>query len=166
MYYIKNFLLYSLLGFVMESTLFKITGSLKDSGIFYGPMTAVYGVGIISILLLNKYFFKKLNCNKILKYLIEFLTLTLVLTLIEFIGGNVLNYLFDIDMWNYTKKPYNFGKYVCLELALTWGAMGVLFIHIFKPFTDKILSKITNKEVYLFTTLFLVDLSLVLATKL
>ena len=150
----------------MESTLFKITGSLKDSGIFYGPMTAVYGVGIIAILLLNKYLFKKLKCNKILIYVIEFLTLTLVLTLIEFIGGNVLNYLFDIDMWNYTKKPYNFGKYICLELALTWGIMGVLFIHLFKPFTDKILSKITNKEVYLFTTLFLIDLSLVLATKL
>lgn len=150
----------------MESTLFKITGSVKDSGIFYGPMTAVYGVGIIAILLLNKYFFKKLKCHKLLKYLIEFLTLTLILTLIEFLGGNILNYLFDIDMWNYTKKPYNFGKYICLELALTWGVMGVLFIHIFKPFTDKILSKITNKEVYLFTTLFLVDLSLVLVTKL
>ena len=36
----------------MESTLFKITGSVKDSGIFYGPMTAVYGVGIISIIFL------------------------------------------------------------------------------------------------------------------
>ena len=150
----------------MESTLFKITGSLKDSGIFYGPMTAVYGVGIISIILLNKYVFKRLKCNKIIKYLVEFLILTIVLTLIEFIGGNVLNYLFDIDMWNYTKKPYNFGKYICLELALTWGVMGVLFIHIFKPFTDKILSKITNKEVYLFLSIFLVDLSLVLITKL
>ena len=129
-------------------------------------MTAVYGVGIISIILLNKYVFKRLKYNKIIKYLIEFLILTIVLTLIEFIGGNVLNYLFDIDMWNYTKKPYNFGKYICLELALTWGVMGVLFIHIFKPFTDKILSKITNKEVYLFLSIFLVDLSLVLITKL
>lgn len=150
----------------MESTLFKITGSVKDSGIFYGPMTAVYGVGIIAILLLNKYFLKKIKCNKIIKYLIEFIVLTLVLTLIEFIGGNVLNYLFDIDMWNYTKKTYNFGKYVCLELALTWGVMGILFIHIFKPFTDKILSKVTDKEVYLFLSIFLVDLSLVLVTKL
>ena len=57
MYYLKIFLLYSLLGFIMESTLFKIKLSKKHSGIFYGPMTAVYGVGIISIELLNKYFF-------------------------------------------------------------------------------------------------------------
>ena len=57
MYYIKNFLLYSLSGFIMESTLFKIVSCPKKSGIFYGPMTAVYGVGIIAILLLNKYFF-------------------------------------------------------------------------------------------------------------
>ena len=77
MYYIKNFLLYSLLGFVMESTLFKITGSLKDSGIFYGPMTAVYGVGIVAILLLNKYLFKKIRCNKALKLIVEFIILTI-----------------------------------------------------------------------------------------
>ena len=112
MYYIKIFLLYSLLGFVMESTLFKIKLSKKHSGIFYGPMTAVYGVGIISIELLNKYFFKKIKCSKILKLLIEFLTLTIILSLIEYIGGNVLNYLFDIDMWDYSNIKPNFGKYI------------------------------------------------------
>ena len=62
MYYIKTFLLYSLLGFIMESTLYKIKLVNKHSGIFYGPVTAVYGVGIISIVLLNKYFFKKIKC--------------------------------------------------------------------------------------------------------
>ena len=61
MYYTKNFLLYSLLGFVMESTLFKVTDVSKHSGIFYGPMTAVYGVGIVAILLLNKHLFKKIT---------------------------------------------------------------------------------------------------------
>ena len=49
MYYIKIFLLYSLLGFIMESTLYKVKTINKHSGIFTGPMTAVYGVGIVSI---------------------------------------------------------------------------------------------------------------------
>ena len=49
MYYIKVFLLYSLLGFIMESTLYKVKSVNKHSGIFYGPMTAVYGIGILSI---------------------------------------------------------------------------------------------------------------------
>ena len=166
MYYIKIFLLYSLLGFVMESTLFKIKLSKKHSGIFYGPMTAVYGVGIVSIELLNKYFFKKIKCHTILKLLIESITLTIVLSLIEYLGGNILNYLFDIDMWDYSKIEPHFGKYICLQNSLIWGVLGTIYIHIFKPFTDKLLNQITNREIYLFLTLFVIDTIITLVTKL
>mgnify|MGYP003308498120 FL=1 len=166
MYYTNIFLLYSLLGFIMESTLFKIKTVNKHSGIFYGPMTAVYGVGIISIELLNKYFFKKIKSNKILKYLIEFLTLTIILSLIEYLGGNILNYLFDIDMWDYSKIKPNFGKYICLQNSIIWGLLGTIYIHIFKPFTDKIIKQITPKETYIFLTIFIIDTILVLINKL
>ena len=166
MYYLKIFLIYSLLGFVMESTLFKIVQSRKHSGIFYGPMTAVYGVGIISIELLNKYIFKKLKCHKIVKIIIEFITLTIVLSLIECLGGNILKKMFGIDMWDYSKNFMNIGKYVCLGFSLIWGALGVAYIHIFKKFTDKILKQVTNKESYLFLTIFIIDTILVLITKL
>jgi uncharacterized membrane protein len=150
----------------MESTLFKIKLSKKHSGIFYGPMTAVYGVGIISIELLNKYFFKKIKCNKILKLIIEFLTLTIILSLIEYLGGNILNYLFDIDMWDYSNIKPNFGKYICLQNSIIWGILGTIYIHIFKPFTDKLINQITTKESYLFLTIFIIDTILVLVTKL
>lgn len=166
MYYTKIFLLYSLLGFIMESTLFKIKIVNKHSGIFYGPVTAVYGVGIIAIELLNKYFFKKIKCNILLKLLIEFITLTIVLSIIEYLGGNILNYLFDIDMWDYSNIKPNFGKYICLQNSLIWGILGIIYIHIFKKFTDKIINQITNKETYIFTTIFIIDTILVLITKL
>jgi len=166
MYYIKTFLLYSLIGFIWESTLYKVKLVNKHSGIFYGPMTAVYGVGIISIELLNKYIFKKLKCNKILKLLIEFITLTIVLSVIECIGGNVLNYLFDIDMWNYSNIKPNFGKYICLPISIIWGILGTIYIHIFKPFTDKLTKQITNKETYFFLIIFIIDTILVLINKL
>ena len=166
MYYTKIFLLYSLLGFIMESTLFKVKVVNKHSGIFYGPITAVYGVGIISVELLNKYFFKKIKCHKIIKILIEFITLTIILSLIEYLGGNILNYLFNIDMWDYSNIKPNFGKYICLQNSIIWGILGTIYIHIFKPFTDKILNQITIKETYLFLALFLIDTLLVLITKL
>lgn len=166
MYYTKIFLLYSFLGFVMESTLFKIKLSNKHSGIFYGPMTAVYGVGVLSIELLNKYFFKKIKCHKVLKLLIEFITLTIILSIIEYLGGNILNYLFDIDMWDYSNIKPNFGKYICLQNSIIWGILGTIYIHIFKPFTDKIIKTITLKETYLFLTIFIIDTILVLINKL
>lgn len=149
----------------MESTLFKVTNTLKHSGIFYGPITAVYGVGIVAIILLNKYIFRKLKCNIVLKLIVEFILLTITLTIIEFLGGNILNILFDIDMWNYSNKAFNFGKYICLKISLIWGLLGVAYIHIFKKFTDKILRKITRKEIYFFLSLFIIDLVFVLFTK-
>lgn len=166
MYYIKIFLLYSLLGFIMESTLYKIKIMNKHSGIFYGPITAVYGVGIISIELLNKYFFQKIKYNKIVKIIIEFITLTIVLSIIEFLGGNILNYLFNIDMWDYSQIKPNFGKYICLQNSLIWGLLGTLYLHIIKPFTDKIIKQITTKETYLFLIIFVIDSIIVLITKL
>ena len=166
MYYIKIFLLYSLLGFIMESTLFKIKLSRKHSGIFYGPMTAVYGVGVISIELLNKYVFKKIKCSTFLKIIIEFITLIVILSLIEYLGGNVLNYLFDIDMWDYSNIKPNFGKYVCLQNSIIWGILGTLYIHVFKNFTDRFVKQISLKESYLFLGLFIIDTIMVLVTKL
>ena len=165
MYYIKIFLLYSLLGFVMESTLYKIKLINKHSGIFYGPITAVYGVGIISIELINKYFFQKIKYNKIIKILIEFIILTMILSLIEFLGGNILNYLFNIDMWDYSKIELHFGKYICLQNSLIWGLLGILYLHIIKPFTDKIIKQITTKETYLFLAIFIIDSIITLITK-
>lgn len=165
MYYTKIFLLYSILGFIMESTLYKVKTINKHSGIFYGPITAVYGIGIISIELLNKYFFKKIKYNQIFKLIIEFIILTITLSIIECLGGNILNYLFDIDMWNYSNIKPNFGKYVCLQNSIIWGILGVSYIHIFKPFTDKIIKQITNKETYFFLILFIIDTIITLITK-
>lgn len=166
MYYTKLFLTYSLLGFIMESTLFKISQSPKYSGIFYGPITAVYGIGILSIEILNKYFFKKIKFNKIIKYLIEFIILTIVLSIIEYLGGNILKLLFNIDMWNYSNNFMNFGKYISLKTSLIWGLLGMIYIHILKKFTDKLINQITCKETSFFLALFIIDTILVLITKL
>lgn len=165
MYYIKIFLLYSLIGFVYESTLFKIKHSSKYSGIFYGPITAVYGIGVLAIEILNKYFFKKIKTNKYLKYIIEYIVLVVVLTLTEYIGGNVLKIVFDIDMWNYTKQDMNIGKYICIEYALLWGIAGMIYLYIFKKYTDKILEIFSRKTTITCFIIFIFDILLVLFTK-
>ena len=116
MYYLKTILLYSLFGFCMESTVYKISLSKRHSGICYGPFTYVYGFGVLSLTLLKKYFLDKLHLNKYLKFLITFLLCTITLTLIEWLGGNILNLIFDIDTWNYTSKKYNIRSYLITAL--------------------------------------------------
>ena len=54
-YYINSLFIYSFFGFVMESVVFKFKNINIHSGIFYGPITEVYGFGAISLIILKKY---------------------------------------------------------------------------------------------------------------
>ena len=162
LYYINCFFFYSLMGFIMESDVFKIQQVNVHSGIYYGPVTTVYGFGIIALLLIKKYIFEKLKCNKLFKLLITFILCITSLTLIEFIGGNTLKILFNIDMWNYTKKQFNFGKYICLELSLAWGVMGCFFIYYGINFFNRFIKVIPKWFTYLITIIHLIDTSVVL----
>lgn len=164
-YCINSLFVYSFLGFVMESVVFKIKNLNIHSGIFFGPITEVYGFGAISLILLKKYFFDKLTCNKYLKVFITFISCSIFLTLVEYVGGNVLNMVFDIDMWNYTKKEFNLGKYICLDLALVWGLFGTLYIYYVKRFIDKYISLISLKMTYSFVIINIVDTFFTLFTK-
>ena len=166
MYYINSLFFYSLLGFILESTVYKIKKSKRHSGIFYGPITEVYGFGVLALILLKKFIIDKLHCNKYLKLLITFLLCWFSLTLIEWIGGTILYQIFHIEMWNYTKKAYNIGKFICLELSLVWGIFGTLYIYYVKDFFDQIINLIPKKLTIILLIINLIDTLLVLINKL
>ena len=44
----------------MESTLFKNT-NLKASGVLHGPVTLVYGLGGLTLIIINKYIIDKIK---------------------------------------------------------------------------------------------------------
>lgn len=164
MYYLNSFLLYSFLGFAMESTLFKNT-SLKTSGVLIGPVTLVYGVGSIVMLLINKYIMSKINTNKFLKIIISFFIYAIALTLVELICGHLCHLIFNVDMWDYTSKKYNIGKYICLEFIPIWGLFAILITNILKPFFDKVIKAIPKEATYFFLTLLSLDFIVTIITK-
>lgn len=164
MYYLNSFLLYSFLGFVMESTLYKNT-KLKKSGVLNGPVTLVYGVGGIALILIDKYIISKIHTSKIIKIIISFFIYAVLLTLVELVCGYLCNIIFDVDMWNYTSKKYNIGKYICLEFIPIWGLLGVLVTYVLKPFFDKVIKLIPKEATYLLTFILVLDFIITLITK-
>ena len=119
----------------MESTLFKNTSRGRTSGILKGPITMVYAVGGIAIILLDKYLMPRIKTNKIIKLIISFIIYSVVLGLIEYICGYLCNILFGIDMWNYKSKKYHIGKYTCLEYIPIWGLIAIIIKIIPREFT-------------------------------
>ena len=164
MYYINSFFLYSLLGFIIESTLFKNT-ILKPSGVLVGPITLVYGVGGLSLLLINKYILNKIHTNKIIKLIISFILYTIAFTIVEYLCGHLCHLIFGVNMWNYTSKKHNIGKYTCLEYMPIWGLYGLIITYILKPFLDKIIKQIPKEVTYLFIILLSLDLIITILTK-
>ena len=148
----------------MESTLYKNT-TLKASGVLNGPVTLVYGLGGLTLILINKYVIDKIKTHKIIKVIISFFIYSIALTLVELLSGYLCNLIFDIDMWDYTSKRYNIGKYICLELVPIWGFLGVIITYIAKPFLDKVVKLIPKEATYFFYFILVIDFIITIITK-
>jgi len=164
--YINYIFVYSFFGFLIESTLYKITNSNKHSGIFYGPYTLVYGFGVLLSILVHEFFLNKIKFkSKILKIISYFIIFTILLSLVEYIGGNILNLVFDIDMWDYSNHKYHFGKYICLTNSLIWGVLGTLNIYFIYPKLKKVIKNIPSLYTYILLIIFFIDFLITIITK-
>lgn len=162
MYYLKYFFITSILGFIIESIM---SGNfIGKSGILFGPWTVVYGFGSILILIINKIVSKK-TTNKILKFFLIFIISFLFLTLLELIGGIIIEKMFNITFWDYSHCKYHIGKYICLEMSLLWGISSLVFTYILKPIIDKIIKFIPNFLIYSLIILIICDLILTIILK-
>ena len=151
MYYLNYFFLYSIIGHIIETTLG------YNSGILYGYWTPVYGIGVVIILFLyNKLKEKNLSDLKIgfLLFILSFL----FLTIIEWIGGILIEKIFDKVFWNYSKLPLNIGKYIAIEISLIWGVGSLVITFILKKYTDIVVEKIPKFITLIFSILFVIDL--------
>lgn len=165
MYYLNSFFLYSLLGFIMESTLFKNTSPSRVSGVLNGPITIVYGIGGLTIILIDKYLIPKIKTNKIIKIIISFLIYAITLGIIEYLCGYLCSIIFDTEMWNYNNKKYHLGKYTCLEYLPIWGLIAIIITNVLKPYINKIIKIIPQEATYLITVVFFLDTIITLLIK-
>lgn len=162
---INTIFLYSLLGFVLESVVYKYYQSDKHSSIFYGPYTLVYGFGMYFCLLtyniLNNYL-----PNHFLIYLLYFLLFMIITTLTEFIAGHLIHHFLKIDKWDYTNHKIHFGKYICLDYSFYWGIISLFTTLFLNPFLERnIITKIPSYTTYILLFIFIVDLSLIIKNK-
>jgi uncharacterized membrane protein len=165
MYYLNYFFIFSIFGHLFETLLFKLMNKNLKSGFLYGYWTPVYGLGVVLIIIIANLLFKKLDLNKVLEVIIFFIVITLILTFIEYAGGNLLEFIFKKEFWNYSDHKYHFGKYIALDISLIWGLCSITFLYLIKPWMDKIVNKIPPFVTYVFLILFIIDISCTLLFK-
>lgn len=156
-YYLNNFLFFSILGFIYENILQLILTGEFTNNPFYGPWMPIYGFGVIIMIFFTRLVFNRVNLNRPLKIIILFITVTLILTIIELIGGYLTEFVFHKSFWDYTDFKYNFGKYIALEISLVWGTACLIFLYLVKPLTDKFIERIPKLITIILLLLMIID---------
>lgn len=165
MYYIKNFFIYSIIGFLLETISSIIIGSSFNSGILYGFWTPIYGIGAVIVLLLSKYLFLELHMPRVIETIICFFAITSILTFLEWLGGITIESIFGITFWDYSNHKYHLGKYISPLMSIVWGFTSIIMIYLVKPWMDKIIKKIPSWTIIPIGILFVIDIMLTLTTK-
>ena len=158
MYYINCFFVYSFLGFLFETVLALVTKQNFNSGILYGPITPIYGIGVILILTISHYFFMNLPLPRWRETVIVFFILIAALTLLEWFGGILIEKLFGVVFWDYSNLPFHIGHYIALEISLVWGFLSIILIYVIKPIINPLVESIPYPVTVVFIVLGIVDL--------
>ena len=165
MYYLNTFLIYSILGFLLETIRSFFVNSKFTSGIMYGPWTPIYGLGIVLVILISNYLFFHLHLSRWVETLITFIIITLVLTLLEWIGGVLIEKIFHVVFWDYSKEALSIGKYISLSKSLIWGVGSIIFIYVLKPLLEGVIKRVPVPVTVILTLLMLSDLILTFVNK-
>lgn len=165
MYYLNTFLLYSILGFLLETIRSFLVNSKFTSGILYGPWTPIYGIGIVIVILISNYLFAHLHLSRWVETFITFVIITLILTLLEWVGGILIEKIFHTVFWDYSKEAFSIGKYISLSKSLVWGVGSILFIYVLKPLLEGVIKHIPIPVTIILTLLMLSDFILTFVNK-
>lgn len=156
-YYINTFIVYSMLGFILETTLKYLFFPSMNNGFLIGPWIPIYGLGTCIIIFIMRLVFNRFKVKRFIKVICLFFISSIVLTLLEFFGGNLIELLTGKVFWKYDNLMFNFGHYIALEISLVWGIMSLIVTYIIKPILDKIIKKIPSSITYSVLILIIID---------
>lgn len=146
------FVIYSFLGWCMESAYVSITTKKwVNRGFINGPLCPIYGTGALLITLVLRPVADR--------FLLLFLGGFLIATVVEYLIGSAMEKLFHATWWDYSEKPFNVKGRVCLERSLEWGAIATFVVRVIQPAVADVVAAIPKAWGELVGTLILAYLA-------
>ena len=115
----------------MEAVLFIMGGLIYTwievlwRGWTHWSMFLLGGLGFVTMGLLNEYRF---DWNKSL--ILQSMTSAIIITILEFFTGCIINLWFKWNVWDYSTLPYNLLGQICFQYFLLWiplSFIGIIF---------------------------------------
>lgn len=133
----------SLAGWIIELNYrtFVSQKKLVNPGFLSGPYLPIYGFGTFFLFLLS------LPEMSLWLRVIFFLAAT---TILEWLTGEFFLKFFNLRLWDYTKKKFNYKGLVCPEFSIYWTILAMLFYFFaFPPLKELTLTASTVYYAYL-----------------
>lgn len=113
------FYIYSFFGWVWETMYVSICkGRWVNRGFMHGPFLPIYGVGCTGMVFLTI----PMTGNMV----VEFFVGMIGATIMEYYTGAVMEKIFRLRYWDYSKNKFNLNGYICLKSSLCWGVFAIL----------------------------------------
>lgn len=121
------FAVYAFMGWIIEVVYRSITQrEFINAGFLYGPFVPLYGFGALLIIFLELFIHQWPLPIKIVVY-------GIILTLIEYVTGIILEKTFKLKLWDYSDSRFNIKGRVSLLFSLCWTALALIFITFIHP---------------------------------
>ena len=129
------FFFYCFCGWVWESCYVSLCKRRwVNRGFLHGPLLPIYGSGAIIVLFVTL----PVKNNMILVAIFGMLAATIL----EYVTGAVMERLFKVRYWDYSKHKIQLNGYICLSSSLAWGFFSVMLIKYIHPPVERLLGHI------------------------
>lgn len=129
------FFFYCFCGWVWESCYVSLCQRhWVNRGFLQGPLLPIYGSGAILIL------FVTLPVANSLPLI--WLFGTAAATALEYATGAVMERLFKVRYWDYSKHRWNLHGYICLSSSIAWGFFSILLVRFLHPPVARLLADV------------------------
>ncbi len=149
-----TFLTYSFIGWLWESIFCSFKAKhFVYRGFLLGPYCPVYGFGVVAVLLLVPS-----HTGTLLNL---YFNAVVIVTIVEFVTSWLLEKLFGMKLWDYTKVPFNIEGRVAVPVSLFWGIGCLLLIKWINPMVQDVIQSFMrntgNKGSLIVAFLFVLD---------
>lgn len=131
MAYFMYFVLYSFIGFILETFYTLITRGvwISKKCFLINLLCPVYGLGALAIV----------SCTRPIR---EYKLLTFVVggvaaTVVEYVVHYVYKEMLGVSIWDYSTLPYNINGRICLLFTFFWSILSMLLVYVIHPFVQK-----------------------------
>ncbi|MDO5338461.1 MAG: putative ABC transporter permease [Eubacteriales bacterium] len=123
------FFIYCFFGWIWETCYVSVKQrKFVNRGFLHGPMLPIYGSGAMAVLIITL----PVHDNPVAVYFVGMLGATCL----EYVTGAVMESIFHVRYWDYSRVPLNLHGYICLTASVAWGVFSLAMVEYVQPFVE------------------------------